>query len=238
MDKISLYWEERGTGEPLVLLHGNGEDHTVFKRQMDYFSQKYRVIAVDTRGHGRSPRGTAPFTFETFARDLRDFLEEHGLKKVHLLGFSDGGNLALTFALRWPEYLLSLIVDGANLDPSGLKWSFQLPVLLDYCAAKVKVPFLPQLRPKLELLTLIVEEPDIKSESLAAIRVPTLVMAGTDDIIRDCHTRLIHRSIPGSRLAIVEGDHFIASKKSRLFNRAVENFLRRLPCPEPGEKEG
>lgn len=236
MDKIKLHWEERGSGEPLVLLHGNGEDCTVFEKQMAHFSKKYRVIAVDTRGHGKSPRGTAPFTFRTFAYDLRDFLEEHDLGKVHLLGFSDGGNLALTFALRWPECLRSLIVDGANLDPSGLKSSFLLPCLLACAAAKVKVRFLPQLRPRLELLTLIVEEPDISPESLGEIHVPTLVMAGTDDIIRDEHTRLIHRSIPGSRLAIVRGDHFIAMKKSRLFNRAVDDFLDRLP-PEGKEEE-
>ena len=66
---IRLCCVEAGEGFPLVLLHGNGEDHTYFKRQMEPFSQRFRVIAVDTRGHGESPRGTAPFTLEQFAED-------------------------------------------------------------------------------------------------------------------------------------------------------------------------
>ena len=64
---IRLCCVEAGEGFPLVLLHGNGEDHTYFKRQMGPFSQHFRVISVDTRGHGESPRGTAPFTLEQFA---------------------------------------------------------------------------------------------------------------------------------------------------------------------------
>ena len=61
---ITLNHVETGEGFPLVLLHGNGEDHTYFKRQMEPFSLKYRVIALDTRGHGKSPRGSAPFTLD------------------------------------------------------------------------------------------------------------------------------------------------------------------------------
>ena len=120
MDHISLHFIQRGEGEPLLLLHGNGEDSSVFSAQMDYFSPKYRVMALDTRGHGKSPRGTAPFSIETFAEDLLDFLDQQGLEKVHLLGFSDGGNIALTFALRHQERLLSLILNGAGRVPSGV----------------------------------------------------------------------------------------------------------------------
>ena len=88
---IALNYVETGEGFPLVLLHGNGEDHTYFKRQMEPFSLKYRVIALDTRGHGKSPRGSAPFTLDQFAEDLREFLDQRGIAKCHLLGFSDGG---------------------------------------------------------------------------------------------------------------------------------------------------
>lgn len=226
-DSIRLYWEEKGVGEPLVLLHGNGEDTSYFVNQVDWFAARgWRVIAVDTRGHGRSPRGTAPFTFETFARDLREFLDQRGLERVHLLGFSDGGNIAITFALAYPQYLKSLILDGANLDPSGMAPSFQRPVVWAYRAAKLKARFFSRARPKLELLNLIVNHPHIPAESLAAIRIPTLVMAGSDDIIIPEHTRLIHRSIPGSKLTILPGDHFIAAKESEAFNAAVEEFLR------------
>ncbi len=66
-----LYYKETGEGEPLVLLHGNGEDGSYFSSQISFFRKRYRVIAVDTRGHGRSPRGTAPFTMTQFAKDLK-----------------------------------------------------------------------------------------------------------------------------------------------------------------------
>ena len=225
MDHISLHFIQRGEGEPLLLLHGNGEDSSVFSAQMDYFSPKYRVMALDTRGHGESPRGTAPFSIETFAEDLLDFLDQQGLEKVHLLGFSDGGNIALTFALRHQERLLSLILNGADLFPSGVKPSVQVPIVLGYWAARAAALFSRDAVPKMELLRLMVKEPHIPPEALGAIRVPTLVIAGTGDMIKEEHTRLIHRQIPGSRLALIPGDHFIAQKNPEPYNRAVEEFL-------------
>lgn len=232
MDHIDLHWEEQGTGEPLVLLHGNGEDCSIFGAQMAHFSKKYRVLAVDTRGHGKSPRGSAPFTFATFARDLLEFLDRQGLERVHLLGFSDGGNTALTFALAHQDRLKSLILNGADLFPAGVKRRVQVPIILSYRLVSLLARLDPGALPKRELLALMVEQPDIDPAALGALRVPTLVIAGTRDMIAEAHTRLIHRSIPGSRLALVEGDHFIAVKKSRLFNRAVEDFLDRLAREE------
>ena len=78
---IELYYEEKGDGDPLILLHGNGEDHEYFKNQIPFFAKKYRVIAIDTRGHGRSPRGNAPFRIRQFAEDLRAFMDKRRLKK-------------------------------------------------------------------------------------------------------------------------------------------------------------
>ena len=131
---ITLNYVETGEGFPLVLLHGNGEDHTYFKRQMEPFSLKYRVIALDTRGHGKSPRGSAPFTLDQFAEDLREFLDQRGIAKCHLLGFSDGGNIALLFALKYPQYVEKLVLNGANLRPSGVKLSTQIPIVAGWCA--------------------------------------------------------------------------------------------------------
>ena len=73
---IQLHYVEKGQGMPLILLHGNGEDGGYFKHQIDHFSGAYRVIAIDTRGHGQSPRGFAPFTIRQFAEDLYNFMEE------------------------------------------------------------------------------------------------------------------------------------------------------------------
>ena len=87
---IELFYREKGGGEPLILLHGNGEDGSYFVHQIEHFQSRYRVIALDTRGHGRSPRGSAPFTIRQFALDLYDFLRAHEIPSAVLLGFSDG----------------------------------------------------------------------------------------------------------------------------------------------------
>lgn len=226
LDRITPHWIEEGSGEPLVLLHGNGEDVSYFEHQVAYFAKKYRVIAVDTRGHGQSPRGTAPFTFDTFAWDLKNFLDQLGLDKVHLLGFSDGGNIAVTFALKYQQYLRSLILDGADLHPRGVKRRIQIPIILTYHILRLRSRSDPSLTRKRELYDLMVNQPDIPPERLSAVTIPTLVIAGTNDMITGRHTRLIHESIPDSRLVILPGDHFIAAKNSGAFNRAVEQFLQ------------
>ena len=221
---ISLYYEKRGAGEPLVLLHGNGEDGSYFLHQMEAFSREFLVYALDTRGHGRSPRGSAPFTISQFAEDLLAFLDEQGLKRVNLLGFSDGGNIALTFALRHPERGRRLVLNGANLTPRGVKAWVQLPIVLGYqIASRLKSP---KARTNAEMLGLMVHEPQIPPSELAGLMMPVLVIAGTRDMIREDHTRLMAREIPGARLALIPGNHFIARRNPAAFNRAVWSFFQ------------
>lgn len=222
---FGLYYTEKGFGTPLVLLHGNGENGEYFKNQIDYFAKKYRVIAVDTRGHGKSPRGNKPFRLETFADDLKSFLDENNLKRVNLLGFSDGGNIALIFTLKYPDYVNKLAVNGANLFPSGLKAGFLLPVKLLYGLFYFPARFNKKVKRRLELLALMAKEPDILPEQLNDIKCPVLVMAGTRDLIKEKHTRLIAGSVPDSRLCFLKGDHSIAKTNSLEYNKTVEKFL-------------
>lgn len=222
---ISLHYLEKGQGKPLILLHGNGEDNSYFVYQVAYFSRFYRVIAIDTRGHGQSPRGTAPFSIQQFAEDLRGFLDQHEIPKAHILGFSDGGNIALTFALHYPERVDRLILNGANLFPAGVKSTVQLPIVLGYHTASLFAKRSPKAKENAALLGLMVKEPNIRPEELNGLTVPTLVIAGTKDMIRESHTRLIARSLPNARLVLLPGDHFIANKEPAVFNRAVRDFL-------------
>ncbi len=305
---IKLNYEERGQGFPLILLHGNGENLTYFKDQIAFFSDEYRVIAVDTRGHGRSPRGIAPFTIRQFADDLREFMEELGIDRAHILGFSDGGNIAAVFAMKYPEKVEKLILNGANLDPSGVKGYFQIPITLAYrlmgargrdrrttagknasferstsagenasferstsagengsferstsadengsperkasaaetmnaagaashagtVAPSGKAKHAGTVAPagkasKKELFGLMVEDPNIKPEELAQIKAPTLVIAGTRDLIKCSHTRLIASCIPDSQLVFIKGGHSLAKTRAAEFNAAVSRFLK------------
>ena len=225
---MRLYYTEQGEGQAMVLLHGNGEDSTYFKNQIGYFSSEYRVIAVDTRGHGRSPRGNRDFTLKQFARDLKLLLDELELKEIILLGFSDGGNIALIFTLWHPEYVSRLILNGANLTPWGVKLSDQLLICAGYVAVSFLNQFLPSLKRKKELLALMVKEPWIDSRRLREINIPVLVIAGTKDIIRTGHTKHICAMLPEGHLCLVEGSHFIAEENSREFNREVTMFLKNI----------
>lgn len=222
---VDLHYEEASEGETLILLHGNGEDGTYFEHQIDAFAPQFRVIALDTRGHGRSPRGEAPFTIRQFADDLLAFMDEHGIERAHLLGFSDGGNIALVFALSHPERVGKLVLNGANLDAGGVKPSVQLPIVMGYRMASFFGRWSEQARRNAETLGLMVNDPNIAPEELPALSVPTLVVAGTRDMIKEEHTRLIAGSIPGAQMTFVEGDHFVARKNPKAFNKVVEGFL-------------
>ena len=222
---IRHYFIEKGQGEPLILLHGNGESCEYFRGQMDAFARRYHVYAVDTRGHGKTPRGERPFTIRQFADDLRCFMDEHGIEKAHLLGFSDGGNIAMIFAMRYPERVDRLILNGANLDTRGVKRAVQIPVEIGYRMAKLFSGRSEAARANAEMLGLMVNDPNVRPEELEAIRAKTLVIAGTKDLIKPSQTRQIAEHIPDSRLVFVEGNHFIAGKNPEEFNRAVLDFL-------------
>ena len=225
MSDIHLHYPRQGSGPPLLLLHGNGEDGGYFVHQTEYFSRHYTVYALDTRGHGQSPRGAGPFTMARFAQDLLDFMDEQKLERAHLLGFSDGGNIALTFALLHPERVDRLVLNGANLDPGGVKPVIQIPIVLGYRLASLFAGRSPEARLHAEILGLMVNEPRIPPEALKELRLPVLVIAGTRDMIREAHTRMIAGALPDSRLVLIPGDHFIAARNPEAFNQAVEVFL-------------
>lgn len=231
-DEISLYYEQRGTGFPLILLHGNNESHEYFAGQIEFFSHYYRVIAPDTRGHGRSPRGDAPFTIRQFADDLHDFMAEQGIGKAHILGFSDGGNIALCFALKYPNMVSGLVLNGANLTPSGVKAVAQLPVEIGYRIARLFAGRSEAARAHAEMLGLMVNDPNIEASELNVITAPTLVIVGDRDMIKPAHSRLIAGAIPGAKLCVVHGNHFVAGRNPEQFNRAVFEFLSGLSATE------
>ncbi len=225
---FSLNFTEKGYGAPLILLHGNGESSGYFVNQIDRFANEYRVIAVDTRGHGASPRGNKPFTLETFADDLKNLLDSLNIEKANILGFSDGGNIAVIFALKYPERVASLVLNGANLFPSGLKSSFLIPLKVLFAVFSLLSHFSRRAKRRSELLYLMAKQPNIQPERLSSIKCPVLVIAGTQDVIKEKHTKLIAASLPDSSLCFLKGGHSIAKTNSVEFNSAVEKFLNSL----------
>ena len=223
---MNNYFECYGRGEPLILLHGNGEDLTYFKNQIPVFAKYFKVYALDTRGHGRSPRAEGAFTIRRFAQDLYIFMCRHKINKAHILGFSDGANIAMYFALAHPEMVDKLILNGGNAFPAGLKAYFNLPCQIGYRLLKPIPKKPPAIAHFTELLGLMALEPQLTAEHLAHISAPTLVLAGTKDIVKAEHTRLIAKSIPDSRLKILKGGHCLGTEVPQVYNETVLRFLR------------
>lgn len=223
---IQLFYLEKGRGEPFILLHENGENGNYFKNQIEYFQSQYRVIALDTRGHGKSLRGSAPFTIEQFACDLYDFMQQHKISSAVILGFSDGANIAMKFAIKHPNRVKALILNGGNLNAAGVKWTTQLPIEIGYKFARRFAARSPGAKANAEMLGLMVNEPNISLSELSQITAPTLVICGTKDVIKRAHTKQIAAGLPNAKLAMIKGGHFIANKRPAEFNRAVAQFLK------------
>ena len=211
----------------LVLLHGNGEDLHVFDEQIRYFSQYFRTIAIDTRGHGRSPRGEAPLTFHTFANDLADVFEALQIDKAHIIGFSDGAITALHLALMKPELVASLVLLGANYNPTGLRWFPRWQIRFVYACLSIAALFSARKRQRKEIWRLMVTQPNLTLAELSRITAPTLIVTGENDMVSQRHNDKMSRAIAGSqRLIIPKGNHYWMFKQPEIFHTSVMDFLR------------
>ena len=224
---IKHFYIEKGEGKPLILLHGNGENCEYFEHQLKAFSTIFHVYAIDTRGHGKTPRGDKEFSIRQFADDLAGFMDNNNIEKSHLLGFSDGGNIALVFSLKYPERVDRLILNGANLNASGVKRKVQIPIEIGYRIAKLFSKKDPKALRKAELLGLMVNDPNIDPNDLSKIQSKTLVIVGDDDMIKDDHSRLIVSKIPDAEFVVIKGSHFIANENPNDFNEKVMDFLEK-----------
>jgi len=188
-----LFYEKTGDGQPLLLLHGNGEDHTIFDVLAPLLAQTHAVYAIDSRGHGAS-NPTEEYSYPGMAEDIAQLITFLEIKSPILYGFSDGGIIGLLLALHYPGLIERLIISGANLNPRGMKHAF---------LHKIKQHYKQSGNP---LDRMMLEEPDIKPSSLAQIRIPVLVLAGEHDIIKPAHTKLIAAKLPHAQLQIVPGE--------------------------------
>ncbi|MBD2715300.1 alpha/beta fold hydrolase [Microvirga sp. STR05] len=234
----TLYYEEYGHGEPLLLLHGNSQSIAAFSAQIGELSQHFRVIAVDTRAQGRSQDATTtPLSYERFAADMRQLLDTLHLRQVNVLGWSDGGNTALTMALRYPAYVRRLAVLGANLFPGPEAFTPELETLLRRRAAHPEAASPTQTR----LLNLLLQEPHLTPADLARIQAPALAMAGEHDVIRPAHTRAIAAALPHGTLLLLPGaTHYAPVETPRLFTEQVLRFFRpaEVPAAQPAAGPG
>lgn len=229
LNGIRLYYETYGQGEPLLLLHGNGQSISAFSGQIPELAKHYQVIAVDTRAQGKSTNGKPTLTYDLFAEDMSALLTALHIPAAHVVGWSDGGNTGLSLALHHPQQVKKLVTMGANL------WSDTLAVtpatLREVRQGKllttVLYPFSKDMRQARPLMVLLLDYPRLKATDLAGITAPSLVLAGEKDLIKSAHTRLIASSLPHGQAHIFPGlTHYAPQEDPAAFNAAVLTFLR------------
>lgn len=221
-----LWVVARGSGRPLVLLHGNGEDHHVFDRVVPALGRGRTLVGVDSRAHGRSPRGDGPLTIASMAQDVAGVLDALGLHGADVLGFSDGGNVALELVLARPDLVGRLVLVGANLFPAGMARSTQAPVEAAVRVLRALSRVVPRVVPAAERMALMTDHPHIDPARLARVRAPVLVVVGERDAVRPEHTALIVDALPDARLAVVpRAGHFLPTRRPHELAALVEGFL-------------
>jgi pimeloyl-ACP methyl ester carboxylesterase len=223
---IKMYYEMYGEGEPLLMLHGNGQSISAFMNQVEDFSKKYKVIIVDCRERGKSTYDkTKELTFDIQVEDLKQFLDQQNIKKVKILGWSDGGILAILMALKYPDLIDKIACSGANIFPEGLK-DEEMKDLKQSLAQLIKENKDHKNDVYIDLYNLDLKYPNLKYEDLKAIQCPSLIMAGDKDVIKTEHTVKIAESIPKGQLAIIPNStHSVVVEKPDLFNSLVIDFF-------------
>jgi pimeloyl-ACP methyl ester carboxylesterase len=229
------YHEIHGEGEPLLLLHGGYATLENLRHLGDALATSYAVHAPERVGHGRTADREGPFSYAAYVDETIAYLDTVGLDSVHVVGFSDGAILALMMALDHPTRVRSVVSISANLDPTGFvsdeeaehTMTAEQAAQLDREYADLSPHGAEHGEAIVEkLMTMWRSEPQIDPTSLATITVPTLVIAGDHDMVREDHTLLIARSIPGARVEIVpEAGHLVPSDRPDLVEPMVLDFL-------------
>ena len=235
---IRMYYEVRGKGPVLVLLHGGGGSGLQFEKQIPALETRHRLVIPDMCAQGRSTDRPGPLTYHAMAEDVIALMDDLGVRRFDVLGWSDGGNTGLDLAIHHRERLRHLVTFGANFSPQGMQpqdrawidtatvaamgdgmregWSALSPEPLHYEEAIAKI------------LHLWKTEPNFTLPELGSIRAKTLICAGEHDVVQREHSEALSRAIPGAQLWIVPGaSHGAMQEKPDEVNARVSSFLAR-----------
>lgn len=231
---LQMYYEQQGTGRPLVLLHGAFGTATIFPA----LAKGRQVIAVELQGHGHTADIDRPLTVEQMADDTAALLKQLKIEQADFFGYSMGGNVALAIAIRHPGLVRRLAINGSNsakidvaYEPETFQQFQNLPA--DFAPALLKGPYdkvapdpkqWPVLVSKIKKMGL--ESPGFTHEDLQSIKARVLIAQGDRDGVRPEHAVEMFRHIPNCQLAIFPGgDHFLIWQHPDQLLPVVATFL-------------
>lgn len=176
-DGAKIFVKILGSGEPLLLLHGNGDDSSFFEKQIVVFKEDFLVIAMDTRGHGKSDKNYS-LNLEDLSLDVYEVLEALKIETINILGFSDGANLALTFAKNYPKRVKRLILNSPNKDFSQIKLIPRIASYIFYYNLKILSKIFTGLRNYFSVYKLNFDKIKIVDSDYEKFDFPVLIIAG------------------------------------------------------------
>ena len=236
VNDIQMFYAEFGQGAPVLLLHGGLANSNYWGYVIPILvKHHYKVIVADSRGHGRSTRTPQPYSYDLMASDVIALLDYLKIKKVDLVGWSDGGIIGLDIAMHHPERLKRLFAYGANSDPSGLKpdidSSKNFNAFIDRCRQEYT-----QLSPTpndyegflKQIQAMWATQPNWSKQQLQQITIRTAIADGAhDEAIKREHTEYLARTIPHAKLVILEDvSHFGMLQNPEEFSAAVLSSLK------------
>lgn len=234
MNGVRTWYEVRGEGEPVVLLHGGFSDSRDFEPSLARLADRFRVFLVDRRGHGRTPDVPGPVSLDVLAGDVVAFLEEVVGGPAHLVAYSAGGVVALGVAQRRPDLVRGLAVLNTAFAKDG--WVFlpqpggELPGEVADRYAEVSPDGRDHLPVVVEKFARAAHDPEVVD--LGAITSPTLVLGSDDDIVHLEHTVALYRGIANAQLGILPGtSHLMLFERPDLCTDLVAGFLTTTPEP-------
>lgn len=227
---IKMYVEVYGQGKPLLLTHGNGGSISAFSKTIPYFAKKYKVIAVDSRAHGKTIDTKDSLSFEMMADDFSALLDKMHIDSAYVIGWSDGGINALVMAMRHPKQVIKLASTGANLTPdsTALQPAVWKDFVKQYNEDKDKPRNTAKQKNEWKIFTLDYFQPNIPFSALKAIKCPSLIICGDHDLIPIEHTTKIYQAIDRAYLWVVPNSgHGTLIEHSDDFNKLVDEFFQK-----------
>ncbi|MER5625790.1 alpha/beta hydrolase [Streptosporangium sp. NPDC002544] len=246
LGEVDLWYDEKGTGEPVVLMHGNFSDSRDFAGNLDTLSSHSRLLLPERRGHGHTADVAGPITIDNMAADMIAFAERIVGGPSSLVGYSAGAGVALWVATQRPDLVSQLVLISCAFDPAGLivrpdaggEWPPQVIKAYGEVSPDGEAHF-PVIARK--IAASVDDGAPLTSEALAQVKCPTLVIAADDDIVTLEHTLELYRALPDGYLAIVPGSsHLLLFEHPELCTRLVGDFLagRRGPRWMPVSRAG